>query len=378
MKKDNMAEIKQRYGGLKILCHYEKLKSFVDKKITTPVYVRFKPTNNCNHHCSFCSYDPKTGDTGVRDKMKDRTDEIPQEKMIEIMSDFKDMGVKAVTFSGGGEPLIYPYIEEAMQKILDAGIDLSIITNGQCLEGKKAEILSHAHWVRISSDASDAESFSKIRKVPEEWFHKLTENIRKFAQIKNPKCELGINFVVHRDNADQVYRSVKHFKDLGCNHIKITPMWIQNFREYHEPINSQVLEQIERAKKDFQDDSFNVFDTYAGDFSGVSVSERNYNRCWIMQTVPVIGADCNVYFCHDKAYASSGILGSIIDKSFKELWFSQESAKIFETFNPQEQCRHHCANDSKNKIVDGIVKGNEEYGIIRAVLDCYGDDVNFI
>ncbi len=360
-----MTAIAKRYGGLKILWHSEKLKSFVDGKITAPIYIRFKPTNRCNHHCAFCSYDPETGDTGVRDKMKDRTDEIPKEKMVEIIDDFKDMGVKSVTFSGGGEPLIYPHIEEAMQKILDAGINLSIITNGQELNGKKAEILSHAHWVRISSDASDAESFSKIRQVPEEWFHKLTENIRKFAQIKNPNCELGINFVVHKNNADQVYRSVKHFKDLGCNHIKITPMWIQNFKEYHEPINSQVLEQIKRAKEDFQDESFNVFDTYAGDFSGVSVSERNYNRCWIMQTVPVIGADCNVYFCHDKAYSSTGVLGSIKDKSFKELWFSKEVKKIFEEFNPQEKCQHHCANDAKNIL-------------INSALDCYGNDINFI
>ena len=360
-----MTEIKQRYGGLKILWHHEKLKSFVDGKITPPIYVRFKPTNRCNHHCAFCSYAPDTGDTEVRDKMKDRLDEIPREKTMEIINDFKEMGVKSVTFSGGGEPLIYPYIEEAMQKILDAGINLSIITNGQGLEGKKAEILSRAHWVRISSDASDAASFSKIRRVPEEWFHKLTENIRKFAQIKDPNCELGINFVVHKDNADQVYRSVKHFKDLGCNHIKITPMWIQNFKEYHAPINSQVLEQIERAKKEFQDESFNVYDTYEGDFSGASVSERNYNRCWIMQTVPVIGADCNVYFCHDKAYSSTGILGSIKDKSFKELWFSEEAKKIFETFNPQEQCKHHCANNAKNIL-------------INSTIDCYGGDVNFI
>ena len=359
-----MATISKRYGGLKILWHPEKLKSFVENKIAAPIYIRMKPTNRCNHQCAFCSYDPITGDIAIRNETN-RTDEIPHEKMMEIISDFKDMGVKAVTLSGGGEPLIYPYVEETMQKILDSGINLSIITNGQCLEGKKAEILSKAHWVRISSDASDAASFSKIRKVPEEWFYKLTENIRNFAKIKNPKCELGINFVVHKDNADQVYRSVKHFKGLGVNHIKITPMWTQNFREYHEPINQQVLKQIEDSRRDFQDSSFNVFDTYAGDFSGASVSKRNYERCWIMQTVPVVAANCKVYFCHDKAYSKGGVLGSIKDKSFKELWFSEDSKKIFESFNPKEKCRHHCANDSKNIL-------------INSAIDCYGDDINFI
>lgn len=359
-----MASIKKRYGNLKILLHPEKIKSFLNEVITSPIYIRIKPTNRCNHRCEFCSYDPATGDLNVRDELN-RADEIPREKMFETLSDLRDIGVKAVTYSGGGEPLIYPHIGETMRKTLDYGINLSIITNGQKLNEGRAEILSQANWVRISSDASNAKSLSEIRKIPEEWFYELTENIEHFAKIKNPQCELGINFVVHKKNADQVYASVKHFKNLGCNHIKITPMWISNFKEYHAPLNDSVLEQIARSQKDFQDETFNVYDTYKGDFSGASVSERNYNRCYVMQTTPVIAANCKVYFCHDKAYASDGVLGSIKDQSFKDLWFSKKSAEIFKNFNPQEKCRHHCANDSKNDLINKII-------------DCYGDDVNFI
>jgi len=358
-----MTTITKRYSNLKLLWHHEKFRSFLDKKISAPIYVRLKPTNRCNHHCSFCSYDPLTGDLAVRNETN-RIDEITHEKIMEIIEDFKEMGVKAVTFSGGGEPLLYHSIEEAMQKVLDAGMNLSIITNGQGLNGKKAEILSQANWVRISSEG-DVASFSKIRKVPEKWFYILAGNIKKFAQIKNPKCELGINLVVHKNNAEQVYESVKHFKNLGTNHIKITPMWIENFNEYHKSTKESVLEQITKAREDFQDKNFNVHDTYVEDFSGASVSERKYNRCWIMQTIPVIGANCKVYFCHDKAYASDGVLGSIKDKSFKDLWFSEEAAEIFRNFNPQEKCKHHCANDSKNNLI------NES-------MACYGEDINFI
>lgn len=356
--------IKKRYGNLKIVWHLDKLKSFKNHKITSPIYIRLKPTNICNHNCSFCSYSPSTGDLSVRNELN-RVDEIPYEKIMEILKNFKDMGIKAVTFSGGGEPLIYPYIEEAMEKILEYGINLSIITNGQKLNGKKAEILANANWVRISSDASDSKSFSEIRKVPESYFYELTENIRNFAKIKKPGCELGINFVVHKRNADQVYRSVKHFKELGVNHIKITPMWISNFREYHKPINKSVINQIRRAKIDFADETFEVYDTYENDFSLSSVAERKYKRCYVMQITPVIGANCKVYFCHDKAYSKNGTLGSIKDKSFRELWFSDEAKEIFANFNPLIKCNHHCANDFKNKLINDA-------------LSCYGEDVNFI
>ena len=349
---------------MKIIWHSQKLKDLLEGKISAPVYVRVKPTNKCNHQCSFCSYDPLEGDISVRDEMHDRADEIPKEKMMEILSDFRGMGVKAITYSGGGEPLVYPHIAEAMRKTLEYGINLSIITNGQKLNGERAEILAGAHWVRVSSDASDAKSFAEIRKVPEKWFYELADNIKHFAMIKRNNCELGINFVVHKKNADQVYRSVKHFKELGVNHIKITPMWTSAFIEYHSPIKDSVLEQVARAKE-LEDDNFKVYDTYENDFSLSSVSERTYSRCYIMQTVPVIGANSKVYFCHDKAYSSGGSLGSIAEISFKDLWFSQRTANLFKTFDPKERCRHHCANDSKNILLN------------RAI-DCYGDDINFI
>jgi MoaA/NifB/PqqE/SkfB family radical SAM enzyme len=357
--------ISQRYSGLKIVWHPEKLKSFIEGKISAPIYVRVKPTNRCNHHCSFCSYDPETGDTSVRGLLN-RTDEIPREKMLEILRDFKEIGVKAITYSGGGEPLIYPHIVESMKKTLEYEIGLSIITNGQELNKEKAEILSKANWVRVSANSSDSKIFSRIRKRPESWFDELEKNIKEFAKIKRERCEFGINYVVQIENASQVYDSVRYFKDLGVNHIKITPMWNQDFETYHQPIKDSVLEQIVRSKKDFHEEGvFAVHDTYAGDFSGTSVPERHYSRCYIMQAVLVIGADCNVYFCHDKAYASSGVLGSLKDKSFRELWFSPEAAEIFRKFNPRESCRHHCTNDSKNVLLNSLI-------------DCYGDDVNFI
>ncbi len=113
------------YSNLKIFAHAQALNDMGDGKRIAPIYIRIKPTNYCNHKCYYCSYADNA--LGLRDSVN-RQDQIPWEKMQEIVADMKIMGVKAVTFSGGGEPLVYPYIVESMQGILDAGIDLSIIT----------------------------------------------------------------------------------------------------------------------------------------------------------------------------------------------------------------------------------------------------------
>ena len=359
--------IQAKYGGLKIVWHPEKLKSFLNGKVTAPLYVRIKPTNLCDHNCFYCSYDPEAKSRNILSEGFNRNDEIPREKMMEILKDFKEMGVKAITFSGGGEPLIYPYIEETMEKCLEYGIDLSIITNGQKLNGRKAELLAKAKWVRISLDTCTPETFEKSRNRPQKWFQELTENMKNFAKIKNKNCEFGINFVVHHLNWQEVYDAAKFFKEIGLNHVKFTPRWIEGrekWLEYHEPFKEKVIEQIKRAKKELVDDKFDIFDTYENDFLFTGNPERNYNRCFIMQTIPVIGADSKVYFCHDKTYTNHGLLGSIKDKSFKELWFSKEAAEIFKNFNPKVCCKHHCTYDTRNIFISDA-------------LSCFGEHINF-
>ena len=225
--------------------------------------------------------------------------------------------------------IIQVYVSKGDEYYVAEGVDLPIVTQGKTLD-------------------------------------ELVENIRNFAKSKRNECEFGINFVVSRENANSVYASAKFFSELGVNHVKITPVWIkEGFFEYHAPLKESVMEQIARAKRDLNNSRFKVFDTYENDFETTGTSKRTYPRCYMMQMVPVIGADSNVYFCHDKAYANDGILGSIKDQSFKELWFSEEAKKIFNTFNPIQGCQHHCTGDLRNKLV-------------TAALDSHGKFVNFI
>lgn len=345
---------KDVYNTSKLAFHKNKLEDLAKGAISPPIYVRIKPTNNCDHRCSYCSYSPDNECT-VSETINLK-DEIPREKMLEILEDFKEMGVLALTYSGGGEPLIYPHIPEILKKTLEYGIDLSIITNGQKLKNEKTELLKNAKWVRVSASECDAKTFTETRGRPESWFYELKENLMNFAKIKNPDCEFGINFVVHKGNADKIYDSVEYFRDIGTNHIKITPCWRTDFLEYHKPIMDSCLEQIAKARQDFSGKNFTVYDTYENDFKLTGINERKYSKCFVMQIIPVIGADSVVYFCHDKTYSKNGSLGSIKNKRFKELWFSEEASKIFKEFNPIESCRHHCTYDSRNLLAIEMLK----------------------
>lgn len=337
------------YSNLKIFAHAQELNDIGAGKRIAPIYIRIKPTNYCNHKCYYCSYADNA--LGLRDAVN-RQDQIPREKMMDIIADIKDMGVKAVTFSGGGEPLLYPYIIETMQKILDAGIDLSIITNGQLLKDERAEVLAKAKWVRISFDSANAETYVRVRQIPVTAFEEVCDNIRQFAKIKNENCELGVNFVINHENADQVFDMAKMVKELGVNHIKYTARVTKDLFEYHEPFKQRVIEQIHRAKEELEDNRFRVINKYESDFESVLVFHRCYEKCYVNRAFTVIAADSKVYFCHDKAYVKEGVVGDLRNQSFKDLWFSEETVKRYKEFDPQVECNHHCVYDDRNELLN--------------------------
>lgn len=336
------------YSNLKIFAHAEALNKIGKDERVAPIYIRMKPTNYCNHNCYYCSYADSA--LGLRDSVN-KQDQIPWDKMQEIIDDIGDMGVKAVTFSGGGEPLVYPYIVQAMKGVLDKNIDLSIITNGQLLKDEKAEILTRAKWVRVSFDSANAETYARTRSIPEKAFDETCGNIEHFAKIKGEDCELGINFVINHENADQVLEMAKLTKQLGVNHIKFAARVTKDLFEYHAPFKESVIEQLHKAEE-LNGDGFRVINKYEGDFDSALVFSRKYEKCYINRIFCVIAADSRVYFCHDKAYVASGVVGDLSNQSFKDLWFSPEVIKRYRDFDPCKECNHHCVYDDRNELLN--------------------------
>jgi sulfatase maturation enzyme AslB (radical SAM superfamily) len=275
------------------------------------------------------------------------------------------MGVKAVTFSGGGEPLLHRDIVLFMQRCLNFGIDLSIITNGQTLSGPRAEVLSFARWVRVSMDYTNGAQMAHSRVVPQKYFEEVMDNLRSFARIKQPDCDLGVNFIVHRDNCDGLFDFAVALFRAGVENLRVSPMWCPDFVAYHTPIQEQVESQLREiqawldANPETERRRWSVNTSYDL-YSPAHSPERAYKRCYFMQTVPVVGADQRVYACHNKAYDMSGCIGSIANQSFRDLWFGPDARRVFESLNPQCDCRHQCANDSKNKHIMNLIHSSRD------------------
>lgn len=340
-----------KYSDKKIVWFPEKMNSFISGKVTPPIYARIKPLNRCNHRCFWCVYHADL--TEMHGDMNP-SDSLPPDKFRELLDDLRDMGAKAVTYSGGGEPLLYNNIEEFLQKTLDNNINLSIITHGQFLSGEKAKILGNGSWVRVSMDYWDGDSMNSSRRVRKEYFDTVISNLDNFSRIKKSNCDLAINYIVTKDNHNHLYDISKILKSVGVENIRFSPMWCDDFFSYHNDIKNSVFSELVRIRSELQSEGFQIYDSY-GQLNDVNISTRTYPKCYFNQVVPVIGADQNIYTCHNQAYNKDSIVGSIKNKSFKEVWMSQETKKFFDNFNCGKVCTGQCAADSKNKLITELV-----------------------
>jgi MoaA/NifB/PqqE/SkfB family radical SAM enzyme len=338
------------YTKMKVFRFPEKLVSLPREtpEVQAPLHVRLKPTNACNHRCRYCAYRADQLQLGQDMQV---ADSIPREKMKEIVEDLAEMGVKAVTFSGGGEPMVYPHLAETLRGLIAAGIRVASLTNGGRLRGEPAELLAaHGAWVRVSLDGWDGPSYARYRGVDQDEFSRVLDNMAAFKALGGP-CLLGVSIIVDADNASHVYETVRRVKDAGADSVKVSPCILSNDggenNAYHQPLFPLVKEQTARAKADLAGPGFEVFDAYHElelDFT------KPYTWCPYSQILMVIGADQKVYPCQDKAYnLETGLLGSIREQRFRDFWFA--SKETFFRINPSVHCRHHCVANEKNKMV---------------------------
>ncbi len=337
------------YSDLKILYHTDKVKAIIEGKRTAPLYVRIKPTNKCNQNCWYCGY---AQDAVIENRAVDRRESIPWEKLQEIICDLSDMGTKAITFSGGGEPLCYPHIIETLSLVQKKGLDYAIISNGQALDENAREVLAGANWVRISMDSADESTYEKIRGV--KTYKKVLNNVERFAKKKNKECTLGINYVVTKDNYKSIYDMCDILSGIGVDNVKFSPLMTKGtMPEYHHEIAESVMEQIQKAKSDFEKKEFQIIDKYSNDDS-LNSHFVKCPHCHIKEIFTVIAADCRVYYCHQRAYTDMGMIGDVSDRSFRELWFSDEVTKKFANMDPVKECSFKCAFEERNRLLESL------------------------
>ena len=171
----------------KIIANIDNVMEFLETKNTAPVLVEIDPSNACNHGCYFCissyihlpeSKELETFDRSIMSK----------EMLMSVCEDLVDMGVKAVNWTGGGEPTLNPHLKGAIQYMGKNNIPMGMFTNGALLDKFDLfeTLVKNMTWVRISVDAGTAETYNHIRRPGrgQDW-NKMRQNLTRLIDANN-------------------------------------------------------------------------------------------------------------------------------------------------------------------------------------------------
>jgi hypothetical protein len=171
-----------------------------------------------------------------------------------------------------------------------------------------------------------------------------------------------VSFIVDATNCGHLYEACEKLKAAGVNHVKLSGVVVSNSgtenNAYHARIHDTVAEQLGRLQG-LADESFAVINHY---HELDDRFDKTYTLCPYLMYLTVIGADCKVYTCQDKAFTEAGTLGSIKDKRFRDFWFSEENQQRLYALDPSKECGHHCVTHAKNQAIMHLLTIDPDHG----------------
>lgn len=281
---------------------------------------------------------------------------IDTEKAKEIILDCANMGVKAIQFTGGGEPSVHKDCAELLRYTRDLGIQYSFVSNGVRWSDDLLDVLVDATWVRVSVDAGTEETYTKIRRVSAKHYHTALTNIKKLCDLKKERKSevvIGFGYVVTEDNWSEVVTACRTAKALGVDNFRISAIFQPDGTSYFEDFHAKAKEHCLASELEATE-AFKVFNMFGDRVEDLEQAHPSYHRCGYQFLTTYVGGDLNVYRCCNTSYNEQGLLGSLKDLPFRDFWFSKEVQDKMSGFNAQtcERCQFNNKNLVINKVLD--------------------------
>jgi organic radical activating enzyme len=243
------------------------LKNILERKRIIPYHVQFIPTNACNLDCPFCSC-----------SKEDRSLFIDEDLLYKLVLKMKQCGTEAVTITGGGEPLLYPWFNEMIRAFETVGIKMGMVSNGLLLYQMDGAILNKLTWCRISH--------GDHRPFTDAYEKKLAKVVKH-----TPKVDWAFSHVVGKHPNEEAISKIIEFSNRhDFTHVRLVTDILD------KEVDIECIKK--KIKRSGIDDSKVIY-------QGRSNYERGMD-CYIGFLKPIIHADGKVYLCCGVQYSIDG------------------------------------------------------------------------
>lgn len=340
----------------KLILHFDKLHQYLTTGDTDcPIFMEVGLTNKCNMACYWCITE------NGRDNKFGAHLEI--EALKEYLKDFAEMGGKAVTYAGQGEPTFYPHFEEAVLYAKEVGLQLGLMTNAVYKRKYNKLIGENFEWLRISLDTLDAEKYKEWKEVNGVKIIK-----RNIEELVNYPVKVGINCNVGPNiTIEHARELVEWTRDTeGVAYLQFRPILPRYYKDAETAykktgtaeINTEVWDYLDEEAAN--DSKINLSDDKRQDLKNGTAF--NFRSCEGHFFEPILDATGEIKICTYHPMDKRLSFGNIYKSSFKEIWQSdqrKEAIEFIRSFDYKSKCQMCCKLSEPNKLIDFLTHPEE-------------------
>jgi hypothetical protein len=315
--------------GDKQLQHLDVLYDIQKKGIWRPITFQLSPTAVCDFNCEFCSV-----------KNRDKTKSLTMLQISKALWDFRDLGAKALEITGGGNPLLYPYINDIIEMAYSLGYNIGLISNsinpGKYLTKKSVKKLT---WYRASLSA----------------FHNLRldyiDVVNSYDFNIIPEGKLGFSYIINKDTTEEIlrdiYKLVKSRPDVKF--VRIAPNCLEknsilNFKKKWSPL----IEKIDKTGKFFFKELIESYLPYP-EFCGVGMI-----RPYCCEDGYIYA--CSSFLLRKRKLEPEWRIGHITEVKQMYKSYNENFKKFGYPYKvPIDKC-FHCLLPNNNKVLHTIIR----------------------
>lgn len=270
-------------------------------------HLMIEPTNICNLRCLFCTQSISKRQKGMMTLDNFR-------KIVELLP----RSIREVQLHFAGESVLNKDLPEMVKILKGKGVRTILSSNGTLpFENYEKIINAGLSQLIISFDGATKEVYEQYRKGGN--FEMVLDNLNKMVKMPKRKTEFIIQFIVMKNNENQIEDMKKLAKSLG-----VDILWLKS-----ASLNigsSEILEKniINNAKKFLPEN--NKYSRYLLKDGRLVYKDKPLSCPWIFRTVILWNGDVAVC-CTD--LEGEVIVGNILKEgSFDKIWRSEKHDKI--------------------------------------------------
>ncbi len=360
--------------GAKLFHHQEHMSALRNGK-GMPISAWCAPTDVCNHRCSFCSVGERPGDVLRFEQIKNFIDQLVPR------------GLKSITFSGGGNPLVYKCkesgagIADCIDYAHEQGLEVAMIANGMPLGVFRVDVDNpdgswettfRKSWKNLPPETLDKLTWCRISMSGLDHNHKEQE---VFVPDFDPtKTALGFSWIMSDSYQEPTHKhgwvsTPEDVKGEASERMFVDAMtrlpWIEErIKHYVEKHNPRYVRLLSNClQPDLIPQRHAVLQEMAARISPVCFSQnkppRQPKKCFKVLTRPCLNSDNVVYPC------DSVVLNRTAGHKFGSVWGICKGEEVGDMLDHPE--KYHmpegicsgCVFSDAVDLINDIVGGRE-------------------